>query len=141
MSFVYGDELRIKIGDGASTEAFVQIGGEVSFDQDRTSKEIDLATKDDGAYESKGYASQTVAFNVTGKLKLPDAGFTRVSAVSKTLPPVCNWEVTRGGVVLYAGQVAVGNLSISAPHGDVVSYKFTATASQAPTVDNLSATS
>lgn len=141
MGSIYGKDVRIEIGDGASGEAFDQIGGEVSFDWTRSSKEIDLSSKDDGAYAASGYGSQSVTLSINGKLKLPDTGLERAAAVAKTVPPTCNIRVSRGAITLYEGLMSVGNFSTSFPNDETATYKFEAKSAAAPTIDDLGATS
>ncbi len=136
----YGQEWRIEIGDGvADTEGFLPIAGETTFDWTRTSKEIDLSSKDDGAYASTGYGSQKVTISPSGKLKLPDPGLQRLSAVSKTIPPVCNVKVIRGAVVKYSGSMSVGNFSTTHPNDDTCTWKCDLASAAAPTVDDIGA--
>jgi hypothetical protein len=135
----YGDDWRLQIGDGGGTEVFSNIGGEVSFDWKRSSKEVDIATKDDGVYGANTYLQQTITISVSGKLKLPDVGLQRASDVSKALPPQANVKIKKGTTVKLAGAFAIGNFSISAPKGDVVTYSFDMSNVGAPTTDNLGA--
>lgn len=136
----YGQTWRIKVGDGADPEVFVTIGGEVSFDWERSSKEIDTSSKDDGYLASTGYGSQKITITPNGKLKLPDPGLSKLVAASKAVPPTINVEIVSGEVVQYAGEVAVGNFSTTHPNDDVCTWKCTLAASAVPTTDNLGAT-
>jgi hypothetical protein len=138
----YGQTWRIEIGDGTTgTENFLPIAGEVTFDWTRTSKEIDLSSKDDGAYAATGYGSQKVTISPSGKLKLPDPGLQRLSAVSKLIPPVETVKIMKGAIVKYQGLMGVGNFSTAHPNDDVCTWKCDLTAVAAPTVDDIGASS
>ena len=141
MGTEYGSTWRVEVGDGQTTESFLTIGGEVSFDWERSSKEIDTSSKDDGAYASSGYGSQSVTITPNGKLKLPDPGLQRLVALSKLQPPIGNIKVVKGAVVKYSGSMSVGNLSTTHPNDDVCTWKCTLKLAAAPTVDDLGASS
>jgi hypothetical protein len=134
-----GRETRVQVGDGQNAESFVQCAGETELAWTRASKELDLSSKDDGVYETGGFGQQKVSFKVSGKVKLPDAGFQRMSDVSKMSPPAEDIKIVRGAVVRYAGQVHVGNFSATFGDG-AATYSYDMIASQVPTVDNLAAT-
>lgn len=139
MAYELGKDWRIAIGDGESSEAFDLIGGEGSFDWTRQSQEIDLGTKDDSDYALGDFGITRITFNVSGKLKLPDDGLERAFAVSKSASKRVNWQVKKNSVIKYAGQVAIGNFSMSAPTEGPATYSFTAIASAVPTTDNIGA--
>lgn len=140
MGTEHGLDWRIHIGDGATPEVFIPIGGETGFDFKRTSDEIDESTKDDGIYGSTSYAQQKITFSVTGNLKLPDPGIERVVDISKARPPEVNIQVMRGAIVKYAGKVAIGAVSTQHPVKGVVPYSFDMVNKGAPTIDDLGAT-
>ena len=138
----YGKDWRIHIGDGTTpTEVFTALGGEVGFDWNRQSDQIDLSSKDDGQYKSQGWGQQAVSFSVNGKVKLPDTALERVSDIAKSATPELNIKVMQGAVVKYLGKVGVGNFSASFPHDGASTYSFEMTAVAAPSTDDLGATS
>lgn len=140
MGSEYGKDWRIKIGDGASeSEAFNPIGGETSLDWKRASDEIDLSSKDDGAYKSGSYGQQAITFTVSGNVKLPDVGLEQADTISKASPPEVNIEVVKGAVVKYSGKVGIGNFSASFPKDGPATYSFDMKNVGAPTVDDLGA--
>lgn len=139
MGYEYGKDWRIKIGDGQATEAFDNLGGEGSFEFKRSSDNIDLSSKDDGAYKAQGYGQQSITISVTGKLKLPDVGLERVLTVSKGSPPEVNIKIMKGAIVKFAGRIGIGNFSLSAPQDGAIPYSFDMSAVSAPTVDSIAA--
>jgi predicted secreted protein len=136
----YGKDWRVEIGDGATpTEAFTPIGGEVSFDWSRSSKEIDLSSKDDGQYAATGYGQQSVQVSVNGKVSLPDTGLEAASDLAKAATPVGNMRIVKGAIVKYEGAMAIGNFSTTHPNDEVCTWKFDLKSAAAPTVDDLGA--
>lgn len=142
MGTEYGKDWRIQIGDGnddPGPEVFTNIGGEISFDWQRTSEEIDESTKDDGMYGATSFGQQKVTFQVTGNVKLPDAGLERASTVAKTAPPEVTVKVMKGAIVKFEGLVAIGNFSTTHNKSGPVTYSFTMANKGAPTTDDLGA--
>jgi hypothetical protein len=139
MGTEHGLDWRVQVGDGAGPEVFTNIGGEISFDWQRASEEIDESTKDDGMYGSTSYGQQKITFNVNGNVKLPDTGLERVSDIAKTSPPEVNIKIMKGATVKYAGLVAIGNFSTSHPKNGPVTYSFVMSNKGAPTTDDLGA--
>lgn len=135
-----GSDYRIFVSDGATPPNFTSIAGETQFDWQRQSKEIDGSTKDDGVYGSTGFGQQTLTFDVSGMLKLPDPGLTRVNSVAKSSPPNVVMRVMKGNIKKYEGLVAIGNFSTTHQRDENVTWKFTAKNVGAPTVDALDAT-
>jgi hypothetical protein len=135
-----GRDWRIQIGDGeAGTEGFDLIGGELSFDWDRSTQEFDDSTKDDGDYGSTGFGQQKINFSISGNVKLPDDGLERAAEVARSSPYEANVRVMRGAVVKYAGRIAIGNFKTSHPKDGPVAYSFNMVNRGAPTVDDLGA--
>jgi hypothetical protein len=134
-----GLDWRIKIGDGGGPEAFVIIGGEISFDWKRTSEEIDESTKDDGIYGSTSYGQQKIMISANGNLKLPDTGIEAAAAASKASPPEVNVEIVKGSTVKFAGKIAIGNFSTNHDKKGPVTWSFDMVNVGAPTTDNLGA--
>jgi len=141
MANEYSNAWRIEVGDGQETPGFAKVGGEVSFEWSRSSKEIDTSSKDDGSYATMGYGRQSVSIRANGKLKLPDVGIERISVIAKSPTPELMVRITKGEIVKYEGLVAVGNFSLSFPDDDVATYSYEMKSAAAPTVDNLGATS
>ncbi|MDF1506264.1 phage tail tube protein [Roseisolibacter sp. H3M3-2] len=136
----YGKDYRILIGDGqAGTEGFDPIGGETTLRWGRSSEEFDLSDKDSGVYGSASYGQQTITFDVSGNLKLPDDGLERASDVSKSSPPEVNIKVMKGAVVKFHGMVAIGNFSADFPTKGPATYSFQMKNKGAPIVDDLGA--
>jgi predicted secreted protein len=140
MAKEFGKDWRIKVGDGQNAETFQFIGGEVSFDWSRSSKEIDTSTKDDGSYATAGYGRQSVTIAANGKLSLPDEGFERLADVAKSPTPVLTIEICKGAIVKFKGAMAVGNLSTTFPDDDACTWKVDFKAAAAPAIDDLGAT-
>ena len=141
MAIEFGKNWRLKIGDGEASEAFDAIGGEGGLDWTRQSKEIDTGSKDTGQYGTMGYGRQTVSFRVSGKLTLPDTGLERADEIAKSATPEVNVRVEKSGVVKFAGLMAIGNFSCTFPDDEVCTYSFDMKTAEAPTTDNLPATS
>ncbi len=140
MSNEFGNDWRIKIGDGATPEVFTVIGGETSLDWTRTSQEQDISDKDTGTYGASSFSQQKITFKIAGNLKLPDAGLAELDAASKASPPQVMVQVMRGAVVKYKGLVSVGNFSVTAPTVGPVTYTADMVNAAAPITDDLTAT-
>ncbi len=140
MANEYGKDWRIKIGDGAATEAFDFLGGEGSWDFKRSSDSIDLSSKDDGAYKAQGWGQQAITISVTGNVKLPDDGLERVVDQSKASPPELNIQIVKGAIVKFHGRVGIGNVSMTGGKDGPVTYSLDFSAVAAPTVDDVAAT-
>lgn len=140
MANEYGKDWRIKIGDGATpTEGFDLLGGEGSWDFKRASDQIDLSSKDDGAYKAQGWGQQSITITVNGKLKLPDDGLERAFDVSKSSPPEVNIQLVKGAIVKFKGKIGIGNFSATGDQAGPVTYSFDMSAVQAPDIDDLGA--
>ena len=135
----YGRDYRVKIDDG--TGAMIMIAGETSWSKKSSSDKIDFSTKDDGSYKAQGYGQRELTISVSGKVKLPDAGISRVQAVEGSSPPEVRMQIvkTAGSVVIFDGLVGIGNFSVEAPSNGAIPYSFDATAAAAPTVNSLDA--
>lgn len=140
MGYELGKDWRIHVGDGGGSEVFSALGGEGEFSFSRSTQEIDLSTKDDSDYALSDYGLQKITFSVSGNVKLPNTGLERMLDVSKSTSKRVNIQVKDGSIVKYAGEVAVGNVTITAGKGGAVGYSFAMTASTAPTTDDMGAT-
>lgn len=140
MAYELGKDWRLHIGDGGGSEVFSALGGEMSFTFSRATAEIDLSTKDDSDYALADYGLQKISFSVEGNVKLPNTALERLLDVSKSTSKRVNIQVKDSSIVKYAGEVAVGNVTIGAPRDGAVSYSFAMTASTAPTTDDMGAT-
>lgn len=136
----YGEDWRVEIGDGAQPTVFTMIAGETGFDFKRSASEIDDSDKDGGSYGSSSFGQQKLTMSVKGNLKLPDAGFSRAFAVSKTKPPHTPCKVLKGAIVKYSGSVAVGPISTTHNKDATVDYSFDMVNRGQPLVDDLGAT-
>lgn len=139
MAYQLGKDWRFCVGDGGGTEVFTAIGGEGSFEWSRASDSIDLSSKDDGTYKFGTYGLQTISFNVTGKVVLPDTALERIDTIAKSGAPTLNIQIKKGSTVKFNAEVGIGNFSCSFPNGDAATYSFTAMLSDTPVVDDLGA--
>lgn len=137
MTHQYGRDWRIKISDGGSPATFSTIGGEGSWDKRVSSDQVDLSSKDDGAFKAMGWGQQSVTFQVQGKAKLPDTGLEKAYAVSTSDPPEIEIQLVNGASVVWQGNVGIGNFSLSGPSNGAVTYSFDMTAVEAPSIDDL----
>ena len=141
MAYELGKDWRIHVGDGASpTEVFSQLGGEGSFEFQRSAQEIDLSTKDDADYALADFGLQKISISVSGYVKLPNTALEALTDKAKATDKRVNLKIMDGAVVKYAGQVAVGGQGISAGKDGAVAYSFSLVASAAPTTDDMAAT-
>lgn len=140
MATKQGKDSRLHIGDGATpTEAFDMIAGETNWDYAATSNEIDESSKDDGELAAFGYGQRKVTIKVNGIVKLPDDGLSRAIEVSKSQTKRTNIKLLEGAIVLYAGEVAIGNVQMTGPKDGPRTWSFDMVASAVPTTDNLAA--
>ncbi|MFN3424892.1 MAG: phage tail tube protein [Novosphingobium meiothermophilum] len=139
MAYELGSLWRIHVGDGATPEVFSALGGEGSFEWQRSSDSIDWSTKDSAIYKPMTYGAHSIMFNVSGKVELPDAALERIFAVQKSTVKECSIKIMKGAVTKYAGTVAIGNFSASAADGQPVTYSFNMVAADVPTTDALGA--
>ncbi len=79
-----GKNYRLKVGDGATTEAFAQVGGEGTLSFKGSSDKIDTSSKDDGNYKSSAYGQTEVMISLSGVLKLPDAGLATTTKIARS---------------------------------------------------------
>jgi hypothetical protein len=135
-----GEDWRIKIGDGAGTEAFNAIGGEVSFSWARSSSDIDKSSKDNSVYATGTYGRQQLTISVNGKTTLPDTGLERVNTIQKSATPEANVRIVKGTIIKFEGLMAVGNFNGEFPDQGPSTYSFTLKPAAVPTTDNLAAT-
>lgn len=141
MAYELGKDWRVYVGDGGGTEVFSALGGEGSFDFQRSSNEIDLSTKDDSDYALANFGLMKIAISVSGNVKLPDTALERLMDKAKhATDKTTNIQIKDGTIVKYAGEVAVGGNGITAGKDGAVSYSFTLVASAAPTTDDMAAT-
>lgn len=141
MAYELGTTWRIHVGDGAGSEVFSALGGEGSFEWQRSSDSIDFSTKDSAIYKPMNYGAHSIMFNVSGKVELPDTALERINTVQKSTTKTCNIQIKKGSIIKYAGEVAIGNFSASAADGQPVTYSFNMVASDVPTTDNIGASS
>lgn len=140
MAYVLGKDWRFCVGDGTTpTESFTAIGGEGSFEWSRASDQIDLSTKDDPTYKFMSFGLQSISFNVSGKVKLPDAALERIDTIAKSGDPMLNIQIKNGSTVKFEGKVGIGNFSTSFPNEGPATYSFTAMLSATPVLDDLGA--
>lgn len=140
MASEYGKDWRLCIGDGAMPEVFTALGGETSFSFKRSSTEIDLSDKDDGAYGSTSYGQQKITISATGNLKLPDVAFKKLSDTSKASPPEIFIQLKKGNIIKYHSKVGVGNFSTEHSKDGPVTYSVDLSNIGAPIVDDLTKT-
>jgi predicted secreted protein len=133
----YGRDITLKISDGLG--AFVNVGGQTTLSKKVSTDKIDFSSKDDGRIKASGFGQQEISFSVAGKLKLPDAGFSRVQTIANASPPECDIQVVRGATVLFQGTIGMGNLSWDAATNSAVNYSFDMTAVSLPTIDDVTA--
>lgn len=135
----YGKDWSIFFGSGGASETFAPLGGEGSFDWKTATDKIDMSSKGDGQLKAQGFGQSTYDFTVSGKLKVPDVGMSELYAASQAQPPVIDFQIKKGAIVKYQGQVGVGNLSVTAGNGDAVTFSADMSATTVPTVNNLMA--
>lgn len=139
MGYELGKDWRIYVGDGGGTEVFSALGGEGSFEMQRSSDDIDLTTKDDATYKNGTYGLQQITISVNGKLKLPDTALVRLDTVAKSGTPETNIQIKKGSTIKYQGRVSIGNFSTAFPSDGAATYSFSARNVGAPTTDNIGA--
>lgn len=139
--FVQGRGVRFMIGDGQQTETYLTIGGETNLSYKTSPDKVDLSSKDDGAYKSGAYGPFELAFSISGKVKITDAGLTRVQAASLTPGTLVDVKILNGTFVMYQGTCAIGPLSFEAPDAGVCTYTFEAMNVGVPTTNNIQAQS
>jgi len=143
MASEFGKDWRVKVQLEGNT-TYATIGGEGSFDINRSSKEIDTSSKDDGEYGTAGFGRQTIAIPVNGKLKLPDPGLQRVVGVSKAAVKEVIVQIVKVAgddeIVKFQGLMAVSSVSTSHPDDEVCTWRTEFKSAAAPTVDDIGAT-
>ena len=140
MAYELGKDWRFCVGNGATpTEVFTPLGGEGSFEMSRASDQIDLSSKDDATYKFNTFGLQTISFNVSGKVKLPDTALQRIDTIAKSGSPTVMIQIKKGSTIKFHAEVGIGNFSASFPNGDAATYSFTAVLTATPIVDNIGA--
>lgn len=139
MAYQLGKDWRFCVGDGGGTEVFTAIGGEGSFEWSRASDSIDLSSKDDGTYKFMTYGLQSISFNVSGKVVLPDTALEQIDTIAKSGSPTVNIQIKKGATVKFQGEVGIGNFSCSFPNEGAATYSFTAMISDTPVTDDIGA--
>ncbi|WP_422058614.1 phage tail tube protein [Sphingomonas sp.] len=140
MATKHGKDSRLHIGDGTTpTEAFDIIGGETSWEYSSAAQELDESSKDDGDIAAFSFGQRKITIKVSGITKLPDDGLARAITVSKSATKKVNVKLLEGAVVLYAGEVAIGNVNVTGPKDGPRTWSFDMVASAVPTTDNMAA--
>jgi hypothetical protein len=128
----FGKDTRLNFGDGADPEVFAVLGGEGSYDRTQASTDVDTTDKDGPAGL---YVPGRIGWSVSGNVKLPDVGFSRIVAASKSGLPIDLKETFKGTTVRYLGPVTIGNLKLTRGSTGAVPYTFDMTAFAVPTTD------
>lgn len=129
-----GRDWRVKVKSGA---AFVAIGGETNLTFKRSRAEQDIGDKDTGDYDATSYGRKKIAIQVSGNLKLPDAGFSVLNAASNASPPHVEVQIVRGDSIRFQGVIAIGNLDATFPKEGLATYSYDLANAAAPTIDDL----
>jgi predicted secreted protein len=141
MSYQYGKDWRVQVGDTAEPPVWTNIGGEGKFDKKSSPDKIDFTTKDDSGVKAMGFGLTSIDLSVDGNLKVPDAGLTKIQTATKASPAQAPIRIIGpGAVVKFQCLMAVAPLDISGDDKGAVTFSLALTAMAAPTVDDLMAT-
>jgi TP901-1 family phage major tail protein len=124
VAFSKGSDFIVKVGNGAGTEVFAALAGQVSASVSSSADRIDTSNKADGAYGSSIAGKLNISVSVSGITDWDDDALQRVESQYTARAPI-NLEITQStGARKEAGSFSILSFELSGDDNDVQKYSI-----------------
>ena len=128
--------------ESATAGAFVMVAGQGNFDDGRSQASIDTSSKETGGYDTEAFGNIKMSPSLTIRVKLPDAGYTRLETIGNALG-TARCQVRKNGAAgvttdaIFDAVMNIGSPAKKFPQDGVVEASVKFGLSAAPIVDAL----